>query len=72
MILTADGRQHDEDKPVKARKRINCVPVRERPHAKAERHCSEQPIKYKGRLPKISARDPRSSSVQPQVSDWMD
>ena len=61
MILTADGRWHDEDRRVKVRNGIHCVPVRESPRAKAERLCTEQPIRYNRRLPRMSARDPREA-----------
>ena len=63
-MLTDEGIQHELARPSKAKNAINCDPLREKPVVSVDRHCSEIPSRYMGRLPTISVIEPRASKVQ--------
>lgn len=66
IILTALGRQKDIATPDRARKTMSWMPVLDKPQPIVKTMSSTQPVRYMERLPRTSATEPESRSVQPQ------
>jgi len=67
--LTAEGKQNETAIPAKARNRISCMLVFDRPQASVQTLCMNVPIRYMFRAPTTSATAPDRMSVQPQVKE---
>lgn len=71
IIETAEGRQREIAMPLRPRKTMISVLVRERPQPRTKPACKTQPTRYMSLAPSASAREPEINREQPLVSAWI-
>lgn len=72
MMLTAEGRQKAMAIPLRPRKIMSCVALRERPQPRVKTDCKIDPSMYMNREPNASAMEPDNRRTQPHVRACMD
>lgn len=68
-MLIAVGTDEALAIPERARNAMNCAAFLDRPAAKKQMICKNNPAKYMRLVPTTSAIDPNRSSVQPELAE---